>query len=619
MIRPALRLILLALFFCCSIPAWADSGKQKSILLLSPDLLNSPYLYDFYSAFKLKLNEGRPESVIIYEENLDLSRFPLGVDDTKLDTWLRTKYRNIKIDAIVVIGHSALNYVLQHQRELWPDTPILFTLASDSEIKKMALPENVAGKTLKAGFSDIVRMARGLLPDTKHIAIVGNLPEHDVYRNDLPEQIARLSVEIDIIDLRGKTLDQLRLAMADLPKGTVVYFTMLTMDGALKKINNKDALLELVKAANAPVLVDNPSHIGLGAMGAILFDAGIQGRETADLLGKILAGEKMSSLSIGNSTFIPLLDWRELNRWGVDKSNYPAGSQLRFFTPGVWELYRWQIVVIFCVITLLLALLGALLIERKRRSAAVDESRHRLAQIAFMNRKITATVYSEAIAHELIQPLAAILSNAEAAQLFLNQSPPQLEMVQEILANIKRDNLRAGDLIKSMRGLLTKSESKAEAKETRVNINEMVQKVLNFLAGEAKMRHVHLIEELTPVILFVTADPVQLQQVMVNLILNALDAIDEHDGARRCISVITALNDANNVQVSVLDSGAGFNENIERVFDSFFTTKAKGMGLGLAITEAIVQAHGGRIWAENAADGGVVRFTLPLSETITDE
>ncbi|QJQ04757.1 HAMP domain-containing histidine kinase [Undibacterium piscinae] len=275
--------------------------------------------------------------------------------------------------------------------------------------------------------------------------------------------------------------------------------------------------------------------------------------------------------------------------------------------------------VIFCVITLLLALLGALLIERKRRSAAVDESRHRLAQIAFMNRKITATVYSEAIAHELIQPLAAILSNAEAAQLFLNQSPPQLEMVQEILANIKRDNLRAGDLIKSMRGLLTKSESKAEAKETRVNINEMVQKVLNFLAGEAKMRHVHLIEELTPVILFVTADPVQLQQVMVNLILNALDAIDEHDGARRCISVITALNDANNVQVSVLDSGAGFNENIERVFDSFFTTKAKGMGLGLAITEAIVQAHGGRIWAENAADGGVVRFTLPLSETITDE
>lgn len=614
-----LRSVLLAIICCCWIPAWAESDKQKTVLLLSPDLLNSPYLYDFYSAFKLKLNEGRLDPVILYEENLDLSRFPVGLYETKLDTWLKTKYKNIKIDAIVVIGHSALNYLLQHQRELWPHTPILFTLASDSEIKKISLPENVGGKTLKAGFSDIARMARGLLPDTKHIAIVGNSPEHDVYRNDLPDEIARLSVEMDIIDLRGKTLAQLRPAVADLPKDTVVYFTMLTMDGPLKNLNTSDTLQIIVKAANAPILVDNPSYIGSGPIGAILFDAAIEGRETADLLGKILAGEIASSLPINKSTFIPLLDWRELNRWGVEKNNYPAGSELRFFTPGVWELYRWQIAVTFSVIALLLVLLGALLIERKRRSAAVDESRHRLAQIAFMNRKITATVYSEAIAHELIQPLAAILSNAEAAQLFLSQSPPQLEMVQEILANIKRDDLRAGDLIKSMRGLLTKSESKAESKETPVNINEMVQKVLNFLSGEAKMRHVQMIEELTPVTLFVTADPVQLQQVMVNLILNALDAIDERDGVRRCILVITALYDANNVQVSVLDSGAGFNENIERVFDSFFTTKAKGMGLGLAITEAIVQAHGGRIWAENAPDGGVVRFTLPLSETVSHE
>jgi signal transduction histidine kinase len=106
---------------------------------------------------------------------------------------------------------------------------------------------------------------------------------------------------------------------------------------------------------------------------------------------------------------------------------------------------------------------------------------------------------------------------------------------------------------------------------------------------------------------------------MVNLILNALDAIDEADGARRCISIFTAVHEINSVQVSVADTGVGFDENIERVFDSFFTTKEKGMGLGLAITEAIVQAHGGRIWAENCPDGGVVHFSLPLSKTILDD
>ncbi|AZP13765.1 sensor histidine kinase [Undibacterium parvum] len=619
MIIPILRLLLLVLFYSCSAPAWAESNKQKSILLLSPDLLSSPYLYDFYSAFKLKLNEGRSESVVIYEESLDLSRFPTGTYPPNLDKWLNLKYKNTKIDAIVVIGHSALNYLLEYRQVLWPDVPILYTLASDVEIKKISLPENVAGISLKAGFADVVGLAKKLLPETRHIAILGNSPEFDVYRNDLPEEIARFSAEIDIIDLRGKTLSELRIAVASLPKNTVVYFTMLTRDGASKKLDGKYALQEIVRMANAPLLVDNPTHIGLGPIGAISFDASIQGRETADLLSKLLGGEKTSSLPIKKLTFTPLLDWRELKRWGVEKSNYPVGSELRFFTPGVWELYRWQIAATFTVMALLLALLGALLIERKRRSAAVDESRQRLTQIAFMNRKITATVYSEAIAHELIQPLAAILSNAEAAQLFLSQSPPQLEMVQDILANIKRDNLRAGDLIKSMRGLLTKSDSKNESKDTLVNINDMVRKVLNFLSGEAKMRHVQLNDELTAVTLFVSADPVQLQQIMVNLILNGLDAIDERNGFRRNILVVTELYDANNVQVSVIDSGAGFNENIERVFDSFFTTKAKGMGLGLAITEAIVQAHGGRIWAENAADGGVVRFTLPLAEAVRDE
>nr|WP_315476565.1 ABC transporter substrate binding protein [uncultured Undibacterium sp.] len=608
-----LHRFLLALFcyLCCAVSVSAETGSQKSVLVLSPAMLNSPYFFDFYSAFKDKLNAERAEPVVIYEENLDLSRFPSSSYQTNLDTWLRNKYKNIKIDAIVVVGQTVLNYMLTHQQQMWSNTPILFTLASDSEIRKMSLPVNVTGKTLKAGFFDIVHLAKALLPNTQHIAIVGNTAEHDVYRNDLPDEIARLSGDTDIIDLRGKSLPDLELAVKQLPKNTALYFTALTIDDKLRKVVNEFALKKIVRQSNAPILVDNPSHIGSGVLAAISFDAGIQGRDTADLLNQILIGKKISSLPISKSTFIPLLDWRELNRWGVNKNNYPADSEVRFYVPTAWELYRWQIGLVFSVIAVLLALVGTLLLERKRRNAAVAESRHRLAQIAFMNRKITATVYSEAIAHELIHPLAAILSNTEAAQLFLEQSPPQIAIVQEILANIKRDDLRAGDLIKSMRGLLTKSAST----ESLVNVNEMVQKVVSFLAGEANIRQVQLIESLAPVTLVVRADAIQLQQVMVNLILNSLDAIDEADSTRRCISILTALHEIDKVQVSVADTGIGFDENIERIFDSFFTTKEKGMGLGLAITEAIVQAHGGRIWAENSVDGGVVHFSLPLSKT----
>jgi signal transduction histidine kinase len=595
-------------------PVSAETNSQKSILVLSPAMLNSPYFFDFYSAFKAKLNAQHADPVIIYEENLDLSRFPSSSYQANLDTWLKNKYRNIKIDAIVVVGQTVLNYLLTHQQLMRSNTPILFTLASDSEIRKMSLPENVTGKTLKASFFDVVHLAKALLPNTQHIAIVGNTAEHDVYRNDLPSEIAKMSGDINIIDLRGKSLPDLEVTVKQLPKNTVLYFTALTIDDKLRKVVNEFALKKIVRQSNAPIFVDNPSHIGSGAMAAISFDAGIQGRDTADLLNQILIGKKISSLPVTKSTSIPLLDWRELNRWGVSKNNYPADSKVQFYVPTAWELYRWQIGLIFTVIAILLALLGALLLERKRRSAAVAESRHRLAQIAFMNRKITATVYSEAIAHELIHPLAAILSNTEAAQLFLNQCPPQIEMTQEILENIKRDDLRAGNLIKSMRGLLTRSEST----ESLVNVNELIQSVLIFLAGEAKIRQVQLIESLTPVRLIVIADAIQLQQVMVNLILNALDSIDEADGAQRCISIFTVVHEIDKVQISVADTGVGFDENIERVFDSFFTTKEKGMGLGLAITKAIVQAHGGRIWAENSLEGGVVHFTLPLSKTVLE-
>ncbi|WP_422945570.1 ABC transporter substrate binding protein [Undibacterium sp. Ren11W] len=577
-------------------------------------MMNSPYLYDFYTSFKIKLNAGRGDPVIIYEENLDLSRFHSLEYQHRLDAWLKEKYKNIKIDAVVVIGQTVLNYFLERQKSLWPETPILFTLASDSEIKKISLPDNVGGKTLKAGFSDIVKLAKTLLPETTHIAIIGNTPAHDVYRTDLPDEIARLAAQVDIIDLRGLGLEELQQRTRSLPKNTVVYFTMLTIDGSLRNVSNSDALQAILKSSNTPVLVDNPSLIGSGTLGAISFEASIQGQETAELLNKVLAGEKISSLSVSKSSFISLLDWRELKHWSIQKKNYPKDSELRFYAPNVWELYRTQIIVTLGVIIVLLCLLGALLVERKRRTVAVAQSRHRLAQIAFMNRQLTATVYSEAIAHELIQPLAAILSNTEAAQVFLTHTPPQLDMIQEILENIKRDDLRAGDLINSMRGLLTKSESKNKS----VNINTMVQKVLKFLSGEAKMRQVQLIEELALTTLIVSADPVQLQQVMVNLILNALDAIDEADGVRRSISVFTTL-DETNARVSVVDTGIGFDENIERVFDSFFTTKTKGMGLGLTITEAIVQAHGGKIWAENGVDGAVVHFSLPLQLIEPDE
>ncbi|MES2260210.1 MAG: hybrid sensor histidine kinase/response regulator [Pseudomonadota bacterium] len=244
------------------------------------------------------------------------------------------------------------------------------------------------------------------------------------------------------------------------------------------------------------------------------------------------------------------------------------------------------------------------------------ESRQRLAEIAHMNRNASATVYCAALVHELNQPLAAIMSNAEAAELFLRMTPPALADVEEILGDIRRDDRRASELIQRMRELLKKSETVLE----RIDLNEALEQVCSLLGSEARMRSIALRTELAPQALPVAADPVQLQQVLINLVLNGMDAM-AGDAATcgavapgaRAITLCARPGGDGRAEVLVRDRGCGFSGNRERVFESFFTTKAHGMGLGLSIAAAIVHAHGGKIWADNNPDGGAtVGFALPL-------
>lgn len=251
---------------------------------------------------------------------------------------------------------------------------------------------------------------------------------------------------------------------------------------------------------------------------------------------------------------------------------------------------------------------AALESERYQRDLAQRESQQRLAEIAHMNRNASATVYCAALVHELNQPLAAILSNAEAAELFLGMHPPQLGELAEILGDIRRDDLRASELIQRMRAMLRKSEVAA----VELDVNALVRTTVALLASEARMRRISLQPQLDPAPLVVAADAVQLQQVMVNLVLNSLDAMQEAAGPR-VIEIRTGRSSQGEAQVQVCDHGCGFSGNLEHVFDSFFSTKQHGMGLGLSISHAIIDAHGGHAWAEDNPDGGaIVSFRLPL-------
>jgi C4-dicarboxylate-specific signal transduction histidine kinase len=247
---------------------------------------------------------------------------------------------------------------------------------------------------------------------------------------------------------------------------------------------------------------------------------------------------------------------------------------------------------------------GTDITERKLAEAEVLRQREELAHVS---RVSIMGELASSIAHELNQPLGAILSNAEAAELLLNQDPPALADLRDILSDIRKDEDRASEVIRRMRTLLRKHELERQPLE----INQLMEEVLRLVHADAALRGIEFASKLWPHLPSVQGDRVHLQQVFLNLIMNAMDAVAHQPPERRLVSVSTNLIGDDAVEVSVSDSGAGVQpHNMPRLFEAFFTTKEGGIGMGLAIADKIVSAHQGQIRAENRPTGGATFYVV---------
>lgn len=248
--------------------------------------------------------------------------------------------------------------------------------------------------------------------------------------------------------------------------------------------------------------------------------------------------------------------------------------------------------------------------EITSRKRAELETRQQRQELAHLTRVSMLGEISGALAHELNQPLTAILSNAQAAQRLLAREPVDLPEVRDILRDIADDDRRAGDVIQRLRAML----KKGQAQIAPLDLNEVVQEVLEIAHGDLVMRNVSVSRQLAPWLPPVRADRVQLQQVLLNLILNACEAMSSNRSDDRTLTVFSARDHEQSVRTAIIDSGPGISaDDLERVFDPFFTTKSNGLGLGLSICRSIVVAHGGRLWASNnEVRGATFYMTLPL-------
>ncbi len=245
--------------------------------------------------------------------------------------------------------------------------------------------------------------------------------------------------------------------------------------------------------------------------------------------------------------------------------------------------------------------------DRKRAEEAQENLAHasRLAVVG----ELTAM-----IAHEINQPLGAILSNAEAAEMLLESEEPPLDEVRQILSDIRKNDLRADEAIRRIRDLLRKHETQMKP----LDINMTISGVLRLVTGDALRRHVQIRKDLAPGLSLAFGDEIHLQQVLLNLIVNSMDAMDDTPESARQITIQTRPSGGDHIEISVTDCGCGIApEKKPLIFESFFTTKQNGMGLGLSIARSIIEAHQGRLWAEDNPGGGTTfHFTV---RTFKDE
>jgi signal transduction histidine kinase len=307
-----------------------------------------------------------------------------------------------------------------------------------------------------------------------------------------------------------------------------------------------------------------------------------------------------------------MVDWRTLARWHLEESRIPIGCEVSERPISAWDAYLRPVVALVSIILLQGALIWALWAQSRRRRLAEAESQLRRTEIAHVARLSVMGVVTASIAHEINQPLGAILSNADAADLMIRNGQVDCTALREILADIRSEDLRASEVIRGLRRLLRKREMRTAV----LDVNTEIAEALHHVALDAGRRHVRVVPEFAIDLPAVVGDAVHLQQVMINLVVNAMDAMEALPDTDREVRVETSVR-GRGVEIAVADRGSGITrEHAAQLFDSFFTTKPDGMGLGLSIVRTIVEAHGGRVWADaDVLRGAVFRIWLPAAGT----
>jgi signal transduction histidine kinase len=562
------------------------------------------------SQLREKLIKESPYPIDLYETALEGDRFGPSQDQAPFVEYLRSLFAEKALDLVIAIGAPAARFVQKNRPRLFASTPLLISSADERTFTQANLTENDAVVALGFDQAKQIENILQVLPQTSTIAIVlGNSPLEKFWVNELRQSYRPFTDRVTFKWLNELSADEMLEQVRRLPPNSAIYSATVRVDGVGVPQEEDRVLSRIHAIANAPVFTYIDSNFGNGIVGGPMLSTSELAERSVAAAIRILGGESPATVktpTVGLGA--PIYDERELRRWQISESDLPPGSEIRFRTSPLWKAYFWQIALVCSALLGQGGLILGLLYQRRRRFVAEVQARQRMSELSHFNRYSMAGELTTSIAHELNQPLGAILLNTETLEMMIGASALDLVEIGEIVREIRRDDQRASEVLHRLRSLLKKTPFELKI----IDINEVVRDTIDLVTGVARARAVRLDVSLTSDELPILGDPIQIEQVIMNFMLNASDAMADMPESHRCIEVQTSRAD-NCAVVSVSDAGPGIApDKLKQVFDPFFTTKPNGMGMGLSIARTIIEAHNGLIQAQNRPEGGAT-FRIKLS------
>ena len=591
----------------------ALAAEPKRVLMLHSFGRGFKPWNDYASAIRSELERQSPWPLDIQDQSLVSARSSNKDPEVPFIEYLSALYRENPPDIIVGIGAPAAVFVQQHRQQIFPKAPMVFTGLEQRRIDVSALTEHDSVVAVTHDFAAAIENILRVLPDTKNVMVVnGYSPNERFWLEEIRREVKPFESRVAFIWTSHLSFEEILKLASELPPHSAIFWHTLYVDGAGVGQEGDSALKRLHANAKVPIFSLFDDFLTGDTVGGPMHSILEAAQETTAVAIRILNGEKPGDIKVPPTRFAtPKFDWREMQRWGISEKNLPPGSEILFRPPTEWDQYKPHILAITAAILVQALLIAWLLHERQYRRRAERTARETFSELTQMNRMATAGELSAAIAHEVKQPITGIVTMANAALRWLSKENPDIGRAREAMNKVVAAGHQASDVITNVRGLFAKDTQE----KVPTDINKLIRTVLGLVYMDLRKHSIETNVNLSEQLPTIFGNEVQLQQVILNLAMNAIESMNSAEP--RILSIKTEMVGQNGVHVSVADTGSGISvANLNRIFKPMFTTKTRGMGMGLSICKSIIESHGGKIWVSaGASRGSIFQFELPVYQS----